>query len=682
MRMKRNRIRKGAMSLFMTAIMVVAAVGFIVNGITAQAINPATFTIEVTFADGVQRPLNYNVAWELLEKSTHAAPTNLVGEQLTGSFNETSQEPWTITFNTITPTNANEYELKLTAGFAGLTIRNARADITNEMDNGGPGRVVGLEESLFKIRIEPAQNSNPGGPGGQGQNPPAQYSNQAKIVYSAPQGEWSCHPMVRDRYNDNSVGMDDANHVAYSKYVYTAGVYINDGGQRTQCASQYNYEEAGNYDSQYNNQVIGYTRDASDTTVDITFFTVWGNMFEGNININGTDYPVANYVDYSNRNSYLTHIDGQTISFTINVPVSNILDTDGTTEIYNIDMQLRPIEESECFVGNFLWSSDPRMAGDDTYIGHSELELLSVTYDDGANGLQTKSIDELKRADGSSVYPFIQIDTGTNNSTGIERGSMFIPEGSWVTMKISPEYGYQVKSFDVNGESVRTGDESVFSFEIGKGNFHIGAHVEKVEDEARVNAADVSISGAEVELAAGTLDRGSARLYVEDTKIASDKAAEFEGFATQQGAKIDSYVDIHMDQVFFKGTGNDDDVWANPMNDLTQAASIKLKLDDYNGEDIVLVHNIHNGTDYEEIPLTYNAADGTYEGKVTSFSNFAIAKKTAAAATTTSAPAQKVTVAKSPKTDDITNIIYWIMMGIGAVIVVFGINNYAQKMTK
>ena len=138
-----------------------------------------------------------------------------------------------------------------------------------------------------------------------------------------------------------------------------------------------------------------------------------------------------------------------------------------------------------------------------------------------------------------------------------------------------------------------------------------------------------------------------------------------------------------MDQVFFKGTGNDDDVWANPMNDLTQAASVKLKLDDYNGEDIVLVHNIHNGTDYEEIPLTYNAADGTYEGKVTSFSNFAIAKKTATATTTTpTTPTQSVLVAKSPKTDDITNIIYWIMMGIGAVVIVYGIVFVSKKTTK
>ena len=135
-----------------------------------------------------------------------------------------------------------------------------------------------------------------------------------------------------------------------------------------------------------------------------------------------------------------------------------------------------------------------------------------------------------------------------------------------------------------------------------------------------------------------------------------------------------------MDQVFFKGTGNDDDVWANQMNDLNDAATLKLKLDDYSGEDIVLLHNVHDGDNFEEIPLTYNAADGTYEGKVTSFSNFAIAKKTTTATATT--PTQSVLVAKSPKTDDITNNIYWIMMGIGAVIVVFGINIYAQKMKK
>ena len=256
---RRIRKRKGLMAIFMSLTMIVTAVGFMVNGITAQAIDPnATFTITTTIADGVTAPQHYNIEWTLYLAATNtpADDTSNPGEILHDSFNETVNASGVINFQHITQSQRGDYYLKITGIAAGLTIRMNGADITNEIE--GAGRDVPLTEGGINLRFEQAaQNNNPGDPGGQGQNPPAQYSNHAKIVYSAPPGEWSCHPMVRDRYNDNSVGPDDANHVAYSDYVYTAGVYINAGGQRTQCAAQYNYEEAGNYASQFNNQVIG-----------------------------------------------------------------------------------------------------------------------------------------------------------------------------------------------------------------------------------------------------------------------------------------------------------------------------------------------------------------------------------------------------------------------------------------
>ena len=677
---KRRKLKKGILSLFMTAIMVVAAVGFIKEpSVHAAPANPVNFQLIVQPAPNSTLPQNFHVDWQLVKKSDSSVvnPNDVLGSPTSGSFNETnfaSSLTQTIHFDHVD--DVNEYQLKLIGGFAGATVRDGGADITSELE--GTGRFVNLSSQILTLQVE-IPNNNPGPGQNSGQNPgPAQnYSNSAKIHLTAPAGNWTVSPVVDEEYDVKN--QDGTASAPYDRYAFTTSVSIN-GGQNTDKMNQYNKDENI---SRFQDQTVGYNRDGAAGTVDITFRNNWANMFEGNININGTDYDVSQFIDYSNRNQWLNDVNRQEVEFTItNVPVSTIIEN--SVEVYNIDVKVRPIEESECLIGNFLWSNDPKMdpettgMPDDRYIGHSRLTLLSVTYDDGT-GEQTKSFEEMQ----TMGAPYLQYKEDVDNSTGANMGEMFLPEGSWVTMKIEPEYGYQVKSFSVNGNDVRTGDESVFSFKIGKGNFHIGARVEKQEDEAKVSAKDVSISGADVTLADGTLERGSARLYVEDTKIASDKAAEFEGFATQNGAKIDSYVDIHMDQVFFKGTGNDDDVWANPMNDLTQAASIKLKLDDYNGEDIVLVHNIHNGTDYEEIPLTYNAADGTYEGKVTSFSNFAIAKKTsAAAATTPTTPTQSVLVAKSPKTDDITNIINWIMMGIGAVIVVFGINIYAQKMTK
>ena len=672
---KRRKLKKGILSLFMTAIMLVAAVGFLKEpSVYASPANPADFQLIVQPAPNNNLPQNFHVDWQLVKASDKSAvDSNAVGGSSTnGSFNETNfASSSTQTIHFVHVDDVNEYQLKLTGGFAGATVRDGGADITSELE--GSGRFVNLSSQILTLQVE-MPNNNPGQNPGQNPGPAQNYSNSAKIHLTAPAGNWTVSPIVDEEYDVKN--QDGTASAPYDRYAFTTSVSIN-GGQNTDKMNQYKKTEDIN---RFQDQTVGYNRDGAAGTVDITFRNNWANMYEGNIVINNTPYPVSTYIDYSNRNQWLNDVNRQEVEFTIeNVPVSTTMD--GSAEVYNIEVQVRPIEESECLIGNFLWSNDSKMdpettgMSDDRYIGHSRLTLLSVTYDDGT-GEQTKSFEEMQ----AMGVPYLQYKEDVDFSTGANMGEMFLPEGSWVTMKIEPEYGYQVKSFSVNGNDVRTGDESVFSFKIGKGNFHIGARVEKQEDEAKVSAKDVSISGADVTLADGTLERGSARLYVEDAKIASDKASEFESFATQNSAKIDSYVDIHMDQVFFKGTGNDDDVWANQMNDLTQSASIKLKLDDYNGEDLVLVHNIHNGTDYEEIPLTYNAADGTYEGKVTSFSNFAIAKKTATATATT--PTQSVLVAKSPKTDDITNIIYWIMMGIGAVIVVFGINIYAQKMKK
>ena len=153
--MKRNRIRKGALSLFMTAIMVVAAVGFMANGITVQAMDPnATFTITTTIADGVTAPQHYNIDWTLYLAATNspADDTSNPGETLHGSFNETVNASGVINFQHITESQRGNYYLKITGTAAGLTIRMNGSDITSEIE--GAGKDVSLTEGGINLRYE------------------------------------------------------------------------------------------------------------------------------------------------------------------------------------------------------------------------------------------------------------------------------------------------------------------------------------------------------------------------------------------------------------------------------------------------------------------------------------------------------------------------------------------------
>ena len=91
-----------------------------------------------------------------------------------------------------------------------------------------------------------------------------------------------------------------------------------------------------------------------------------------------------------------------------------------------------------------------------------------------------------------------------------------------------------------------------------------------------MKVASDAIAGGEVELAEGTLETGSARLQVEDANVSAAKEAAFESEAEDAGYEIDSYLGISLDQVFYKGTGNSDDVWTNSMEDLENAVREKV----------------------------------------------------------------------------------------------------------
>ena len=194
-----------------------------------------------------------------------------------------------------------------------------------------------------------------------------------------------------------------------------------------------------------------------------------------------------------------------------------------------------------------------------------------------------------------------------------------------VTLQIIPEYGYQVKYLSSNGFALTAGDDiSTFTFEVGKGNFHLGAEVVPVADE--VITTSESVKTGNIEIDSNEISNGSVRLSVDDVKINDEKKLEFEKQA--EGYTVSNYLNISLNQVLFKGTA--DDVWSNELEDLSKEALISLQLsEDIDPENTVIVHNIHDGKDYEVIKIEkYDSATKTITFKTKSFSNYAIATKT------------------------------------------------------
>ena len=125
------------------------------------------------------------------------------------------------------------------------------------------------------------------------------------------------------------------------------------------------------------------------------------------------------------------------------------------------------------------------------------------------------------------------------------------------------------------------------------------------------------------------MDSGSAQLTVKDIELTSDKIKDFEEAAS--GYNVSNYLDIDLYQVFYKGKNDAEDVWSNKISELDKEATITIKLEEgVDGNDIVIVHNIHDGEEFEIIPTTYDASTHTITFKTKSFSNYAIASRTVA----------------------------------------------------
>ncbi len=460
--------------------------------------------------------------------------------------------------------------------------------------------------SVSLINVEFANDNGGGGGGGGGGN------HNATIILSG-----GTYTDDTQRVAELWTGIPALSHddtpieVSYGESCVKAQVSINDG-QRSQSA-RYDFERGCDLSDTemeaLRRQNLPYNREDNATTVDFDFYIHWDDQVYSLV-INNVDYTAQLMVDtngdqtpdtsfFRDRYSYLNHYEDQDFHFTItDVPVD-------PNEEYNIALALAPNEE--CFVGNFLWSNDDYFAPselggiepNDLYIGHSTLTLLAIDFDDGdpnwdfeADGMKHFDVPEgtTESPDTYPSYVDYQLDRPSRAASQIEVpcSEMLVPEGSWVTMAIVPDPGYQVKSFHLNAEEVNTEDDavSVFSFKVGKGNFHIGADVSAQEDEVMIPVAGegdaVVFNDASVALPEGTLDSGSARLDV--TFDANDEliggiVGTFEDLSVDPATA--SFLDLALDQVFFRGTGRSDrieDVWANPLEDTS--ATVQLNLTD------------------------------------------------------------------------------------------------------
>lgn len=238
-------------------------------------------------------------------------------------------------------------------------------------------------------------------------------------------------------------------------------------------------------------------------------------------------------------------------------------------------------------------------------------------------------------------------------------GWVTIKPGSKVVFEFVPEYGYQLTDVKSNGQSLGVGEKTnQFVFVMPDTNIHFDAEFTKTDDIVKANSE--KISSGEVSLGDNKLSGGTAQLTVNDVELSEEKTAEFEEAAGDY--EISDYLNIDLYQVFYKGKNDANDVWSNKIEELDNEVKITLKLKEgMNAKDIVIVHNVHDGSKYEVIEIdSYDEETNTVTFRAKSFSNYAIATKEKSETETKETPTAGKNETSNPATGD--NIIVYIVL--------------------
>lgn len=351
------------------------------------------------------------------------------------------------------------------------------------------------------------------------------------------------------------------------------------------------------------NQAVDYTYDRNGN-VDF-YIASFINARYTSFKINGTEYydqlPTPDTPE--GRRALLDACKGQINEYKLTVPYSE--------NGYVIEATQKFLDDSDAdywMVGNFLWTYTEKNQGDD-YLDHGRLVLIKMEYDG-----ETYLPEDLNNP--GTAFDWEDDENG---------GSAVLPAGAVVTVKLVPEYGYQLTDFGVNGGSFGTGDEqSTFTFEIARGNFHLGAHFTPVDD--KVTATAEAVTGGSIKIDAGEIDIGSVVLSVNDAdELSDEQVSSFE--AAAEGYAVSAYLDLNLDQVIYKGTDNADDAWKNELSELKNEATVTLALDEsVDGSEFVIIHEKHDGS-YEVLPVEFDDEANTITFNTLSFSNYAVAVK-------------------------------------------------------
>lgn len=244
-------------------------------------------------------------------------------------------------------------------------------------------------------------------------------------------------------------------------------------------------------------------------------------------------------------------------------------------------------------VRTITWAYDRQTYGEDAYLEHGKAQVVAV----------------------EGVYDLYSIPFA--NNPGDEKGGHIAVEaGKQVTVRLTPDYGYQLKGVSLNGGVTLApqAEVSTFTFTMPDTNVHFKGIFTQTQDE--INTTGTKVSSASVENGANAAPSGNLRLTVEDSDANTTNA-----LAQVENAVSAEAVNLTLDQIVSKGDGTN---WENPVTQFDQPVKMKLQVADYDTAAGYEVVREHNGN---LTKLTTSVSeDGTLTFETNQFSTYFIVK--------------------------------------------------------
>lgn len=244
-------------------------------------------------------------------------------------------------------------------------------------------------------------------------------------------------------------------------------------------------------------------------------------------------------------------------------------------------------------VRTITWAYDRQTYGEDAYLEHGKAQVVAV----------------------EGVYDLYSIPFA--NNPGDEKGGHIAVEaGKQVTVRLTPDYGYQLKGVSLNGGvTLAPQDEvSTFTFTMPDTNVHFKGIFTQTQDE--IKTSGTKVSSASVENGANAAPSGNLRLTVEDSDANTTNA-----LAQVENAVSAEAVNLTLDQIVSKGDGTN---WENPVTQFDHPVKMKLQVADYDTAAGYAVVREHGGN-LTNLPTSVSE-DGTLTFETNQFSTYFIVK--------------------------------------------------------